>query len=223
MQNNQIITVFGGSGFLGRAIIRDLAAAGYTVRIATRNPQSCYEMRTFGTPGQVVAQYYDPARPDTIGAAISGSYGVVNCVGILYERKRSTFHNAHIELPRAIATGCKRYNVARFVHISALGAQTGKSKYARTKMQGEKIVRDIYPNVCILRPSILFGAGDNFFNMFARLATILPVLPLIGGGKTKFQPVPWLLSHVSTDHKRCVVKFTNLGVRMLCRSAICIR
>lgn len=187
--SHQIVTVFGGSGFLGRAIVARLARAGFTVRVATRCPQACYALKTLGTPGQIVPQLYHPGRPETSAAAINGAYAVVNTVGILYERRRSTFHAAHVELARQIATACKRYNVARFVHLSALGIDQAQSKYAKTKLQGEQVVQDIFPQVAILRPSILFGPDDHFFNRFARMASILPALPLIGGGNTRFQPV----------------------------------
>lgn len=189
MLNNKIIAIFGGSGFVGRQIIRELAAQGYTVRVATRSPASCYDLRTAGTPGQVVPQFYDPGRPDTIGAVVSGAYGVVNCVGILYERGRTKFHATHAELPRQLATACKRHHVERFVHISALGIDSNKSQYARTKLMGEQAVHDLFPSATTLRPSIIFGPEDGFFNMFARLSQTMPVLPLIGGGRTRFQPV----------------------------------
>lgn len=198
-----LVTVFGGSGFLGQAVIARLARAGYTVRVATRNPAACYELRTLGTPGQVVPQFYHPGRPETIAAAINGAVAVVNCAGILYERRRSTFHAAHVELPRQIATACKRYNVARFVHLSSLSAETGRSKYARSKLQGEQTVQDIFPGVTILRPSVIFGAGDRFFNLFAWLASLVPFLPLIGGGHSKFQPV--YVGDVAAAVERAVV------------------
>jgi NADH dehydrogenase len=189
MRQQPLITLFGGSGFVGRSIVRALAARGYFVRIATRTPDACYELRTAGTPGQIVAQFYDPARPETIAQAVAGATAVVNCVGMLFERKRATFHAAHAELPRQIATACKRQGVARLVHISALGIEEDKSKYARTKCQGEQAIRDGFPGAIILRPSVIFGPDDNFFNLFATLARYLPFLPLIGGGHTQFQPV----------------------------------
>ncbi len=184
-----LITIFGGSGFVGRAIVNQAARAGYQVRIATRNPTACYELRALGTPGQVVPQYYDPSRPESMAAAVAGSAAVVNCVGILFERKRSTFHAAHVELPRQIATSCKRQNVDRLIHISALGIDQSQSRYGRSKLQGEQAVREAYPGVTILRPSVIFGPGDGFFNLFATLMQYLPALPLIGGGQTRFQPV----------------------------------
>jgi uncharacterized protein YbjT (DUF2867 family) len=189
MLNNRIVTVFGGSGFIGRRIIKMLAVDGYTIRVASRTPDSCYELRTMGAPGQVVPSFFDPARPETIGAAITGSCAVINCMGILFERGKATFHAAHAELPRQLATSAKRHNVDHFVHISALGVDQSKSRYAKSKLAGEQAVFDNFPSATILRPSVVFGPGDNFFNMFATLAKYLPFLPLIGGGKTRFQPV----------------------------------
>ena len=189
MLNNQIVTIFGGSGFVGRHIVRRLATEGYTLRIASRTPASCYELRTAGAVGQIVPQFYDPGRPDTIAAAIIGSVAVINCVGMLYEHGRSKFHAAHAELPRQIATTCKRLGVRQLVHISSLGVDVARSNYARTKLLGEKAVRDNFPGVTILRPSVMFGADDRFFNRFARLAQIMPALPLVGGGRTRLQPV----------------------------------
>lgn len=189
MHQNQIVTVFGGSGFVGRQIVRECARAGYTVRVATRSPQSCYNLRPEGVVGQVVPVAYDPGRPDMIGSLVAGSFAVVNCVGILYERGKSKFHAAHVELARQLATACKRYGVERFVHISALGAEAGKSNYARSKWVGEQTIHDVLPHATILRPSVIFGPEDQFFNRFARMAQFLPFLPLIGGGRTRLQPV----------------------------------
>ncbi len=108
---NKIITVFGGSGQVGRVIVQNFVRLGYTVRVATRRPLSCYTMRSYGTPGQVLPIFYDPARPETIALALQGAFAAVNCVGMLYERRRATFHAAHVELPRQIATACRRSGV----------------------------------------------------------------------------------------------------------------
>lgn len=189
LMTSQIVTLFGGSGFVARAIVQDLARRGYTIRIASRTPQKCYALKIAGAPGQIVPQVYDPARPETIGAAIAGSTFVVNCVGILYERGRSTFRAAHVELARQIATGCKLNGVDRLVHISALGIENSRSRYAASKREGEAAVRGIFPGAIILRPAVIFGPDDRFFNLFAGLSAFSPVLPLIGGGQTRFQPV----------------------------------
>ena len=186
---NPLVTIFGGTGFVGRHVVRRLADAGYTVKVATRCPESAYFLRPCGKVGQIVpfpCNYHDES---SIAAAVKGSQMVVNCIGILYERRKSRFEQAHVTIPRHIAQACKNGGVARLVHISALSADKSASKYARTKKQGEDAIRASFPAATILRPSVVFGPEDNFFNKFARLSMLAPALPLFGGGKTKFQPV----------------------------------
>lgn len=185
---NTVVTVFGGTGLIGQQIVRELAACGMTIKIATRSVQKADALRVCGAVGQIVPFPYDPEDPDSIAAAVQGSSLVVNCVGILYERGRSTFRQAHVELPGHIASACRLYQVSRFLHISALGAERGRSRYARSKKKGEEAVRSLFPHVTIFRPSVVFGPEDDFFNRLARLCK-LPFIPLIGGGKTRFQPV----------------------------------
>lgn len=182
-------TIFGGTGFVGRYIVRDLARAGYIVKIASRIPESAYFLRPYGTVGQVVPVYCDYKDAASIEQAVRGSDVVINCVGQLYERRRGDFQRAHVDTPKAIATACAENNVARLVHLSALGADRSQSRYAKSKLAGERAVQEAYPNATILRPSVIFGPEDRFFNLFAGLARFMPVLPLIGGGKTKLQPV----------------------------------
>ena len=188
-QKDKIITIFGGTGFIGSHIAQDLAREGYRLKIITRIPESVYELKTYGTVGQIVACTCDYNDEKAVNEAIKGSYAVINLIGILFQKRKSTFKKAHIEIPQKIAKACKKENVQKLIHVSALGIDKGQSKYAKSKREGEKLVKESYPNVTILRPSVVFGAGDNFFNMFAKLSTFLPALPLIGGGKTKFQPV----------------------------------
>lgn len=188
MANVKTATVFGGTGFVGRQVVRELALRGIRIKVATRIPESAYFLRPCGTVGQVVPVACDYSN-EAIKAVIEGSDYVVNCVGVLYEKGRSTFTHAHVEIPTAIANACKKSNVRGFVHISALGIEKATSKYAQSKRDGEKAVRKEYAEAVILRPSIIFGENDNFFNLFARLSGFLPMLPLIGGGRTKFQPV----------------------------------
>lgn len=186
---NKIVTVFGGTGFIGEHLISKLAANGFIVKVATRAPESAYFLKTCGAVGQVVPFTYDYNNPDSINEAIHGSDYVVNCIGVLFEKRKNSFQKAHIDIPQAIAKACKKHNVKRFVHISALSCDKGTSKYAKTKFAGEKEIKKAFKNVTILRPSVIFGTNDNFFNMFAELSRYTPILPLIGGGKTKFQPV----------------------------------
>ena len=185
----KIATIFGGTGFVGEQVVRELAHAGYRIKVATRVPERAYFLRPCGSVGQVVPFFCDYSDDASIENAVSGADVVVNGIGILYQKKRGGFKRAHVAVPEAIAKACKKQGVSRFVHISALGCDKGKSVYAKTKRDGEQAVKKAFPDVTILRPSVIFGPGDNFFNMFAELSRFLPCLPLIGGGKTLFQPV----------------------------------
>lgn len=188
-QTQKIATVFGGTGFIGRHVVRGLAKQGYTVKVATRVPESAFFLRPCGVVGQVVPFACDYKNPISIGEAVRGADVVVNCIGILHERRKGDFQRIHAELPAAIASACAYEKVKRFAHISIPGLGSDTSRYATTKQEGEKAIRATFPQAIILRPSVIFGADDNFFNKFAKLVRLLPVLPLIGGGKTKFQPV----------------------------------
>lgn len=184
---NRIACVFGGTGFIGRQVVRELCKAGYRVKIAARVPESAFEEKVSGSVGQVVAVPCDYSAAQ-IAAAIKGCDTVINLVGILAEKKKNGFEKIHADLPQMIAQSCAQQGVVRFVHISALGIDRNQSKYARSKKHGEEMIRRVFPAATILRPSIVFGPRDSFFNRFAKLAKVMPALPLIGG-KTKFQPV----------------------------------
>ncbi|PZQ47658.1 MAG: complex I NDUFA9 subunit family protein [Micavibrio aeruginosavorus] len=181
--------VFGGTGFIGRQIVRALAKEGYTIKVATRVPESAYFLRTCGNVGQIVPFTCNYNDESSIRASVKGCEVVVNCVGALYEKGKSSFTRVHTEFPRAIAKACTAEKVGRFIHISAGGCDESHSKYGKSKLNGEMAAAENFPSVTVLRPSVVFGAEDNFFNMFARLSLLLPALPLIGGGATKFQPV----------------------------------
>lgn len=188
-QSDKVITIFGGAGFIGSHIVQELAREGYRLKIITRIPESAYELKTYGTVGQIVACTCDYNDDNAVEEAVKGSFAVINLIGILFQKRKNNFKKAHIEIPEKIAKACKKSEVEKFIHVSAMGIDQGQSKYAKSKREGEKLVKAAFPAVTILRPSVVFGAGDNFFNMFAKLSTMLPALPLIGGGKTKFQPV----------------------------------
>lgn len=183
-----VVTVFGGTGFIGRQIVRTLAREGTQVRIATRVPERAFFLRPCGTPGQIVPVPCD-GGPDAVARAVAGADWVVNCIGLLFEKKRSGFDRAHVDIPRAIAQSCARTKVLRFVHLSALGIDRSQARYALTKKAGEQAALDSFPMATILRPSVVFGPDDNFFNQFGGLSLIAPALPLIGGGQTRLQPV----------------------------------
>ncbi len=187
---NKVATIFGGTGFLGRQIVKELAERGVTIKIATRIPESAYFLKTCGTIGQIVAIPCNYSDAGSISDAVRGSDFVVNCVGILFEKgKKSKFQNIHVDLAAMIAKACTDENIDKFIHVSALGCDKSSSKYGKSKHDGEKAVLSNYPSATILRPSVMFGKDDNFFNMFAQISRFTLVLPLIGGGETKFQPI----------------------------------
>lgn len=186
----RLVTVFGGSGFLGRHVVRALVRRGYRVRVAVRRPDLAGHLQPLGAVGQVHAVQANLRYPDSVARAVSGADAVVNLVGILYETGRQRFEAVQAEGPRAIAAAAAEAGIRNMVHVSALGAASDSpSEYARSKAVGEAGVLAGCPAAVILRPSIVFGPEDNFFNQFAGLARLLPALPLIGGGETKFQPI----------------------------------
>ena len=190
MLRDEIITLFGGSGFIGRYAVRALVKAGYRVRVATRLPHVAHELKPIGTVGQIQLVQANVRNPASIARALEGASGVVNLTGILAESGRQTFRSIQAQGAANIAEAAKAAGITRMVHISAIGADAdSKSVYARTKAEGEAAVMKAVPTATIFRPSIVFGAEDSFFNRFAQMALYTPALPLIGGGKTLFQPV----------------------------------
>lgn len=188
--NNKIATVFGGTGFVGRQVVRELAAKGVIVKVATRVPERAYFLKPAGAVGQVVPFQCNYTDSESVAQAVKGSDFVINCIGILFEKgKRQKFQNIHADLPAMIASAASKADAQKMVHVSALAVDKGTSKYAKTKLEGEKAVLANFAGATILRPSVIFGEDDAFFNMFAEMSRYTPVLPLIGGGETKFQPV----------------------------------
>src|SRR5437773_4123912 len=189
---DQRITVFGGSGFLGRHTVRALAKGGfgYRVRVGVRRPNLANFLLPMGHVGQIQLLWTNVRNEDDIARAVANSDAVVNLVGILSQSGSQKFEALHAEAAGAIAKAAKQAGARALVHVSAIGADPeSESKYARTKAEGEARVREAFPEATIIRPSIVFGPEDSFFNKFAWLARISPALPLIGGGRTKFQPV----------------------------------
>ena len=183
------ITVFGGSGFLGRYVVRALAKKGWRIKVATRHPNKAFFLRPMGQVGQIGFVKCDVADADQIAQALAGSQAAVNLAGIMFQRGQ-TFQDVHVDGPETIAKEAARQGLRAFVHVSAIGANAeSDARYAATKGEGEKRVREAFPHTIIMRPSLLFGTEDQFFNRFAEMARFLPALPLIGGGRTKFQPV----------------------------------
>lgn len=187
--NGAVVTVFGGTGFIGSRIVAKLLESGARVKVATRSPQSAYFLRVMGDVGQVVPVACSYKTEADVERAVQGADMVVNCMGILYEKRKNDFAHVHTDLAYWIAKSCATHHVSRFVHISALAADRSESEYAISKMSGERGVMQAFPAATILRPSVVFGPDDNFFNKFASLAKLVPALPLFGGGRSKFQPV----------------------------------
>ncbi len=187
--NTNLVTVFGGSGFLGRHTVRALARAGWRIKVATRHPARGFFLRPLGTVGQIDFVKCDVSDSESVAHAVMGSSAVINLTGILFQ-KGQTFADVQAEGAGNIAQAATRAGVRALVHVSAIGADLeSDSTYAATKAQGEQAVREAFPDAVILRPSIIFGPEDGFFNKFAGMARFSPVLPLVGGGHTRFQPV----------------------------------
>jgi len=188
---SKLVTVVGGTGFLGQSVVNLLLRHGYDVQVLARHAADCKQMFPLTAGGgRLRLRNADITQPKTIHDAFEGSWAVVNLVGILYEKGRQRFSSLHSQCPERIAKMAKEAGVVRLVHLSALGASKAKgSRYAKSKATGETAVLSAFAEATILSPSVIFGPGDNFINQFSRMADYSPFLPLIGGGKTKFQPV----------------------------------
>ncbi|MBC8013921.1 MAG: complex I NDUFA9 subunit family protein [Methyloceanibacter sp.] len=190
LNNAALITIYGGSGFIGRHVVRAIAKTGARMRVAVRRPELAGHLQPLGGVGQINAVQANVRFPDSLLAAADGADAVVNLVGILFPTGRQTFKAVQDEGARHVAEAARAAGAKALVHISAIGASPdAPSVYARTKAAGEAAVKDVCPDAVILRPSIVFGPEDDFFNRFAKLARIAPALPLIGGGKTRLEPV----------------------------------
>ena len=185
-----LVTIFGGSGFIGKYVVRALVQDGWRVRIAMRRPHTGLDLKVIGNLGQVQLVQANLRFPESVARAVDGSTAVVNLVALLHESGKQTFKALHVEGAETIAQACAANGIKNLTHISALGADPeSNSDYARTKGEGEALIRKHVPSANILRPSIVFGPEDNFFNQFAAMTSFSPALPLIGGGQTKFQPI----------------------------------
>jgi uncharacterized protein YbjT (DUF2867 family) len=184
------IVVFGGSGFIGRYLVARLAAGGWRVIVAVRDPEAAKFLQPLGDVGQIVPVRVDVADRDQVAAVSANATAIVNLVGILFERGKRNFRRLHVDAARNIAEAAQKAGIETVVQVSAIGAsQHAAANYARSKAAAEEILRGLVPTVRILRPSIVFGQEDGFFNLFGRMAVFSPVLPLFGGGMTRFQPV----------------------------------
>ncbi|MDB4111039.1 complex I NDUFA9 subunit family protein [Yoonia sp.] len=186
---SKLVTIFGGSGFVGRYIARRMAKEGWRVRVAVRNVNEAMFVRPYGAVGQVEPVFCNIRDDDSVAAVTNGADAVVNCVGVLDETGKNTFAAVQAEGAARIARIAAAHGVSRMIHISAIGANSdADSAYSRTKAAGEAGVLEHMPNAVILRPSIIFGSEDQFFNRFAGMSRLGPILPVIGAD-TKFQPV----------------------------------
>jgi NADH dehydrogenase len=185
----QTILIFGGNGFIGNHTVRALAKTGARLNVICRDVIAASPLKTYGDVGQINLHYGDITKPKTYEQLLSSTDLIINLVGILFEKGSRNFENIHNQAPAKLAELAAGSGVKRFIHISALGVDKATtSKYAKSKLNGEKAILQHLLNAVILRPSVVFGREDNFYNQFARMSRISPFLPLIAGGKTKFQP-----------------------------------
>lgn len=190
LNSSTLITIYGGSGFIGRYVVQTLARTGARMRVAVRRPHLAGHLQPLGGVGQIALVQANLRDRDSVRRAADGADAVINLPGVLYELGKQTFRAVQAEGARTVAEAARDLGVRELVHMSALGAGgDSRSAYARAKAEGENAVFAAFPKALILRPSVVFGPEDQFLNRFASLASISPVLPLIGGGRTRFQPV----------------------------------
>jgi NADH dehydrogenase len=190
VKTGHLVTVFGGSGFIGRHAVRALAQSGWRVRVASRRPDLAFHLQPAGKVGQINAVQANLRYPDSIARAVRGADAVVNLVGLLSESGAQNFDAIHNLGAQAVANAANQAGTKVFVQMSAIGADPHQTAvYGKTKALGEEAVLRLRPDAIVLRPSVVFGPEDEFFNRFAAMARIMPALPLIGGGATRLQPV----------------------------------
>ncbi len=190
LEHGGLVTVFGGSGFVGRHTVQPLARRGWRIRAAVRRPDLAGHLQPMGRVGQIHAVQANVRFPESVEACVQGAHAVVNAVGILAPTGAQTFDAVHVQGARAVARAARLAGVQRFVHVSAIGAdRKSEAAYGRTKAEAEQAVLEEFRDAVIIRPSIVFGPEDAFFNRFAAMTRYSPFLPLIGGGRTRFQPI----------------------------------
>ena len=191
MQNNQKkIAIFGAGGFIGKHLVRGLTRLDYRIKIATRNPYLKGYLKPLGNPGQIELFRTNIFDSEDIKKVLKNCDYAINLVGILYETRKQKFDHVHSQFPYLLSSLCNEKGIKNLVHISALGIkERHPSQYMQSKLQGEKNIQETFKSSIILRPSVVFGPEDNFFNTFASIAQFSPFLPLVGGGKTKFAPI----------------------------------
>ncbi len=188
--SDRLITIIGGSGFVGRHIVRALARRGYRIRVACRRPDLAGHLQPLGNPGQIMMVQANVRYPASLAAACEGAFAVINLTGVLYSAGAQSFDAVHVFGAEASAKAARAAKARLFIQMSAIGAdETSSAQYAQSKAEGEKRARAAFPGAIVIRPSIVFGPEDSFFNRFAEMSRFAPALPLIGGGETKFAPV----------------------------------
>jgi NADH dehydrogenase len=190
IEANRLATVFGGSGFLGRHIVRALARKGWRIRVAVRRPDLAAYLTPLGGVGQIQPVQANVRFPESVAAALEGANAAVNVTGVKAESGAQTYKAVHVEGARTLARAATSAGVASYVHVSGIGADAkSASPYIASKGLGEQATRETFPSAIVIRPSVVFGPEDDFFNRFGALACCLPILPLLAGGKTRLQPV----------------------------------
>ncbi len=190
LNSSALVTVFGGSGFVGRYVVQALAKTGCRVRVAVRRPGRAFHLQPLGGVGQIHAVQANLRDQNSVRRAVEGADGVVNLVGTFQAGGKQGFDEIHVKGAGRLARIARDAGARTIVHVSAIGAsRASRSAYGRSKAEGEERVSEAFPDAIILRPSVIFGAEDEFFNRFASMARLAPLMPLIGGGKTRFQPV----------------------------------
>ena len=189
MEHPELVTIIGGSGFVGTQIVQELARAGYRVRVAVRRPDLAGHLRPLGGVGQVVPMQANVRYPDSIAAAVRGASVVINLAAVGVEKGKQRFRAVNVMGARRVAEAAKAAGAKTLIHMSVIGAdENSPSLFARSRAMGEAEVRAAFPSAIIMRPSVIFGTNDEFFNKLGLIARMLPVMPLFGG-KTRFQPV----------------------------------
>lgn len=190
LNSSTLVTIFGGSGFIGRYIVQVLARTGARLRVAVRRPEQAEHLQPLGEAGQIALVQANVRNRDSVRRAAQDADALIYLPGVLFESGRQTFHAVQAVGPGLAAEAARDFGVRALVHVSAIGAdRNSPSAYARAKAEGESAVLRAFPEAVILRPSVVFGPEDQFLNRFAAMARILPVTPLVGGGRTRFQPV----------------------------------
>ena len=216
---NLTITIFGGTGFIGRHLVKQLCDKDCRIQIITRNQAKAYFLQPLGDVGQIVSLPCNFTNTSDLRKAIRKADIVINLIGILYEKRKSDFENTHFNITKKIVDVCNEYKNKNLIHFSAIGVEQNKrSLYASSKLKAEQYILNNLKNFSIIRPSVIFGEEDKFFNLFARISSFSPFLPLVMGGKTRFQPVHvedvcrGVVKILESESKKRIYEFVGPGI-----------